>query len=172
MKTEAPSTGSSRIRHAASVLLIVLLSPVLLAFALAYLLSWFSFAVVLHLAIWVGWCSRGKSVLLVYSNSPIWQGYFETHILPRLGQRAVVLNWSERKNWPRFSSLAVLAFRCFGGDREFNPLAVVFRPFRLRRTFRFWQPFKQLKHEKPEAVEAMTMNLFAFLEGTAGKILA
>ena len=53
------------------------------------------------------------------------------------------MNWSQRKRW-RFS-IARLAFHHFGGNREFNPIAVVFRPFRRTRTFRFWLPFKELK---------------------------
>lgn len=146
--------------------MVILLLPLLLLAGICLIL----YGLALHLAIWLWWCTRGKYVLLVYSNSPVWQNYFETQIVPRLGPRAVVLNWSERKKWPRFGSLAVMAFRCFGGGREFNPLAVVFRPFRLRRTFRFWSPFKEFQHGKPEAVETMTTNLFTFLDGTAGKI--
>jgi hypothetical protein len=172
MRGQTLSTSGVKLSQLPIVLLIVLLSPVLVAYAVVFLLLWLAFASLLHLAIWVWWCPRGKSVLLVYSNSPVWQEYFETEIVPRLGPRAVVLNWSERKKWPRFGSLAVMAFGCFGGGREFNPLAVVFRPFRLRRTFRFWGPFKEYKHGKPEAVETMTLNLFALLDGTAGKILA
>lgn len=172
MKAETASTSGQRTRHYALVLLILLLSPLLIACALVFLIVWLAFAVVLHFAIWVWWCPRGKSVLLVYSNSPTWQDYFESQVVPRLAGRAVVLNWSERKTWPRFPSLAVLACRCFAGEREFNPIAVVFRPFRLRRTFRFWGPFKEFKHGRPEAVETMTVNLFAFLDGTASKIPA
>jgi hypothetical protein len=50
----------------------------------------------------------------------------------------------------------VLAFWYFGGSREFNPLAVVFRPLRLPRVFRFYEPFREFKHGKTEAVENMT----------------
>src|SRR5438034_2962465 len=99
------------------------------------------FGLLLHIAIWLMWCTRGKNVLFVYSNSPVWQSYVEQNILPLLPRNAIVLNWSERKTWHRFS-LAAMAFQFFGGDREFNPLAVVFRPLRLSRTFRFWSAFK------------------------------
>lgn len=107
----------------------------------------------LHLVIWCCWCVRGRDILVVYSDSPTWQDYFEQNILPLLGERAVVLNWSRRREW-RFS-LATIAARHFGGRREFNPLAVVFRPFRLTRTFRFWKPFKDDKHGRPEALQRM-----------------
>jgi hypothetical protein len=107
----------------------------------------------LHLAIWYCWCLRERDILLVYSDSPVWHDYIEQNVLPLLGRRAVVLNWSHRREW-RFS-LATIAARHFGGRREFNPLAVVFRPFRLTRTFRFWQPFQDYKHGRPEALQRM-----------------
>jgi hypothetical protein len=50
-------------------------------------------------------------------------------------------------------------FYYFGGRREFNPLAVVFHPWRRGKTFRFFQPFRELKHGKPEALEKMTAEL-------------
>jgi len=37
----------------------------------------------------------GRDILLVYSDSPIWHDYIEERILPHLGERAVVLNWSQ-----------------------------------------------------------------------------
>ncbi|HSA94040.1 MAG TPA: hypothetical protein VLE48_13580 [Terriglobales bacterium] len=126
---------------------------------------------VLYLAIWAWWCPRGKRVLLVYSDSPIWRDYFDAKVLPRLGDQAVVLNWSERKRWPRFTSLAVNAFHYFAGYREFNPLAVVFRPFRPRRIYRYWQPFREYRQGKPEAVETMTESLFALLDERTEEML-
>jgi hypothetical protein len=47
--------------------------------------------------------------------------------------------------------------------REFNPLAVVFRPFRPARVFRFWQPFREWNHGKREALERLEYELFAYL---------
>ena len=55
---------------------------------------WLAAAIVLQLIVWVTWCSRGRYALLVYSNSPIWQEYFEQHVLPAIGGRGEVLNWS------------------------------------------------------------------------------
>ena len=45
------------------------------------------------------WQSQGRDLLLVYSNSPNWKRYVEETWLPRWGNRAVVLNWSERQTW-------------------------------------------------------------------------
>ena len=72
-----------------------------------------------------------------------------------------MLNWSERKKW-KFS-LATLAFRHFGGDREFNPMGLIFRPFRWVKTFRFFKPFRDLKHGKPDALQKMEAEFFAAL---------
>ena len=137
--------------------LFILLSPLILVGAILYGLS----GLVLYVAIWLGWCLRGRHVLLVYSDSPLWHEYIEKEILPRLEGRAVVLNWSERKRWK--NSLAVLAFRRFGGWRAFNPLVVVFRPFQFAKVFRFFEPFQEFKHGNSEMVEKMKTELFEAL---------
>lgn len=43
--------------------------------------------------------ARGHDVLLVYSDSPAWRPYIEQKLLPHIGRRAIVLNWSERNRW-------------------------------------------------------------------------
>lgn len=123
------------------------------------LILWFVFSVVLHMRIWRRWCRHGKDVLFVYSNSPIWHDYLTERVIPRIEHRAVILNWSERKQWPR--SLARSAFELFRGTREFNPMAVVFRPYRRTRTFRFYQPFRDFKHGKTKPLEELERDFFA-----------
>ena len=147
------------------LLMFAILSPIilpLLVFALTFHLLAGLF---LYPAIWLCWCLRGRFVLFVYSNSPIWQEYVEENILPRLGQCAVVLNWSDRSRWKR--TLAVMAFRYFGGYRQYNPMALVFRPFRFARQFRFFESFREFKHGKPEAVLRMQTELLASVEAIA-----
>jgi hypothetical protein len=75
-------------------------------------------------------------------------------ILPRLPENSVVLNWSNHGQWPRFS-VPVLLFRAFAGSREFNPIALVFERFSLVARYRFWQPFRDLKHGRPEALRML-----------------
>jgi hypothetical protein len=151
---------------AIAILILVVLSPLVLVGVLFYALS----GLVLYLAIWLLWCLRGRYVLFVYSDSPIWREYIEREVLPRLEGRAVVLNWSERKRWRK--TLAVFAFRYFGGYRAFNPLAVVFRPFHFAKTFRFFEPFQEFKHGKPEKVEQMQTELFELLRAIDGEQIA
>ncbi|MGB8983865.1 MAG: hypothetical protein WCC12_18490, partial [Anaerolineales bacterium] len=97
----------------------------------------------------------------VYSDSPTWKDYIERETLPRLGKRAVILNWSERRNWK--TSLPVLAFRTFGGYRNFNPIGIVIRPFRCAKTYRFFEAFKEFKQGDRGKVEKISMELFKTL---------
>lgn len=131
----------------------------LLAVAIPTLIAYLLWGLALHLVVWLSWLPRGKNVLLVYSNSPLWRDYLESRVLPHLVGQAVILNRSERKKWGRRFSLPVLIFYYFGGRREFNPLAVLFHPWRWGKTCRFFQPFQELKHGKPEALEKMTAEL-------------
>ena len=112
----------------------------------------------LYLIIWALWNTRGKDILFVYSDSPIWQEYVETQILPRIASRAVILNWSQRKKWRL--SFARFVFINFGGYRAFNPLGVVFHPWCKGKVFRFWQPFRDYKHGNTAALEKMQKEFF------------
>jgi len=120
----------------------------------SYALLWLS----LHAAIWLCWNARGRDVLFVYSDSPVWHAHIEERFLPYLDRRAVVLNWSERNRWRL--SLGRVAFSFFGGSREFNPLAVVFRPFRRTHTFRFWAAFRDMKRGRPERLQTVEQKFF------------
>jgi hypothetical protein len=141
-------------------LLLVLLPLVMVAIVL-----WLVAAVLLQLVVWLTWCPRGRYVLVVYSNSPIWQEYFEAHVLPAVSSRGVVLNWSDRKRWQY--SLPVSLFRLFGGTRDFNPLAIVFQPLTWPRRFPFYRAFQAFKHGRPEEVERIRRELLELLDELA-----
>lgn len=142
--------------------LAVLLSPILLPIIIVLLLLLAVLLpltyLLLYLVIWSFWLTRGKDVLFVYSDSSIWRDYMLTEMLPLVESRAVVLNWSQRSMWKRWS-LRVLAFRLFGGRKAFNPLIVVFRPFRLARKFRFWPAFREWKQGNKQAVEKLKVEI-------------
>jgi hypothetical protein len=59
--------------------------------------------------------------------------------------------------------LPVLAFQYFGKDRNFNPMAIVFRPFHLVKTYRFYEAFKDFKHGNTREVEEIKRALFETL---------
>jgi hypothetical protein len=61
----------------------------------------------------------------------------------------------------------VTLFRFFGGTRQFNPLAIVFRPFSWPRRFRFYGPFQAFKHGRPDTVEDMRRDLLHVLDRLA-----
>ena len=141
---------------------IVMLLPLILPLALISLALYWGHKMALYMLVWTLWLPRGKDILVVYSDSPIWHEYMTNEVLPLLQERAVVLNWSERNRLPR-SSLRVRVFHCFGGSREFNPLVVMFHPFRRARTFRFWLPFKDWKRGYREPVERLRQELLSVL---------
>jgi hypothetical protein len=137
-------------------LLVIVLSPILIIVIILYLL----WGTILSIAIWLTW--QKQRVLFVYSDSPIWKDYIEREILPHIQDRAVILNWSERRNWE--NSLEVMAFRYFGGYRNFNPIGIVFHPFRFVKTYRFFEAFKEFKHGDRKRVEEIKKELFDALE--------
>jgi hypothetical protein len=149
---------SQRLTNAVLVVLLLPFVPLVLVVVLLHLL----YRIALYLLVWSFWLPRGRDILFVYSDSPIWQEYMVTEVLPLVQRRAVVLNWSERKRWRRWS-LGVAVFHHFGEGREFNPLVVLFRPVRLAKVFRFWVPFKDWKHGYREPVERLRQELLSAL---------
>jgi hypothetical protein len=146
-------------------LVIVLLPAIIVALVL-----WLAAALLLLAVVWLTWCTRGRYALVVYSNSPIWQEYFERRVLPDLSGRVTVLNWSERRGWR--VSLPVLLFRVFGGTREFNPIALVFQPFRWPRRFRFYRAFLSFKHGRRDEVETVRAEFLTALNRVAKRSVA
>ena len=148
--------NSSRITRLLPFLLLLVFSPLIVA----VLAIWLMTALILYILVWTLWCPRGKDILFVYSDSPVWHDYLEQQILPQIKARSVVLNWSDRRHWLRRLSLPSMVFRFFGGSREFNPLAVHFPPLRRHRTFRFWQAFKDRKHSRPDTLKRIEDDFF------------
>ena len=143
-------------RRLGKVLVLVGLLPLLILFGSLYLL----WSLILSTAIWLTWGRR--RALFVYSNSPIWHDYLEQHVLPRIAEHCRILNWSERASW-NGASLAVIAFDHFAGSRDFNPVVMVFRPFRPVSVFRYYQPFRKFKLGDPRPVEALNRKVFEAL---------
>ncbi len=141
---------------------LILFSPLWIALLIFGLVLYFAFGTSLYMAIRLSWLPRGKNTLFVYSNSPIWQAYMLEQVLPPIRKRAVVVNWSDRKQWKKWS-LSTLAFRYFRGRRNFNPLVIVFKPLQTAKTFRFWEPFKEWKHGNAELVESLRREVFRTL---------
>ena len=151
-----PRQPASRIRVVLGILLFLVALPIIICGLLVYAFC----AALLHLIVWL---YRRPYVLFVYSESPLWQPYIEQHILPKLPRQATVLNWSQRRHWKSWW-LSSLCFGLFAGQREFNPLAIVVRPFRRRRTFRFFQAFRDFKHGSRAALAQVEAEFFGYLK--------
>jgi len=139
------------------------------------------------------WSPQGKVGLIVYSNSPNWKDYIEATWLPRVADKTVVLNWSDRQHWSREYPLEAKLFRAYAGTKEFNPIAIIFtgppvRPiaerwaalcsgaildavlfshYPEREVIRFRQPFKDFKHGRDRALRQAEERMFAAID--AGK---
>jgi hypothetical protein len=159
-KTRERSSWRERAYRARFAVVVIAFIPLILLSLLVYAL----YAVLLRVAVWTLWNTRGTYVLFVYSDSPVWKPYIEQNIVPKLPSNSVILNWSERRRWPRWS-LATMLFWHFGGRREFNPLAVVIRPLEWGETFRFWQAFRDYKHGKPAKLAQVAAAFFRALAG-------
>ena len=152
-----------RLKRIAIAVLVVLLLPVLLVYVAVYVLCRLASGTVLRLWFWRAHASRGRPVLFVYSESPNWQPYIEANILPRIRDRAVILNWSERRLWPSASLWEARFFNRFAGDREFNPIALVYRAPGRVKTVRFHKAFLDFKHGKESALRAAEAELFSLV---------
>jgi hypothetical protein len=141
-----------------SLPLLLLILPVLLLCAVFY----WMYRITLYFLIWLSWLRNGKNVLFIYSDSPIWHEYMTTQILPLVENRAVVLNWSERKSWKKWS-LAVRVFHLFSSGNDFNPAVMLFRPFRSAESFQFFSAFKEWKHGNTKKVERQRSELMRAL---------
>jgi hypothetical protein len=126
--------------------ILILTSPLWLPLLLVALVAMLIRVAALYAIVWLWWIGRApRRVLFVYSDSPHWKQHVETNILPKLPPHSVILNWSERARWRRFS-LPVLLFHCFAGRKEFNPIGLLFGRFTMAERYRFWQPFQDAKH--------------------------
>ena len=158
MSREPETTG----RRVLRLTLIAFLLPFILPLAILGLVLQVLNKAVVYLLVWVSWLPRGKDVLYVSSDSPIWKEYMEAEIFPLVAERAVVLSWSARSKWPKWS-FAVRVFHTFGGRRNFNPMVVLFRPFRRTRIFRFLPAFQGRKHGNNASIEQLRRDLMQAL---------
>ena len=148
-----------RVFTTALMVLIILLLPLIVVAGCLAMLVFVFYRISLYLLVWSCWCTRGRNVLLVYSESPLWYDDIRATVIPKLPGSSNVLNWSQRRTW-KWYQLSVHVARHFGGNREFNPIVVIFRPFRPAKIFRFWSAFKDQKHGKTETLVSLKREMF------------
>jgi hypothetical protein len=140
------------------LILVALLSPIIIPLAIIWLILHILNIGVVYLLVWGLWLPKGKCFLYVSSDSAIWKDYMESEIFPLVSERAVTLNWSARKQWSKWS-FTVHVFRTFGRGRDFNPMVVLFQPFRGATIFRFLPAFKEYKGGSNLALERLRRDL-------------
>src|SRR6266508_4452772 len=156
---------ASKVRQAFLVAVAVLTAPLWLAALFVMVVGRLVQVVALYAFVWfwwIGWARR--RVLFVYSDSPNWKEYLEANILPKLPANTVVLNWSNRAQWPKLS-VPVILLGCFAGERDFNPIGLVFERFDIVERYRFWQAFRDAKHGHSETLRLVETK---FLDHVAG----
>lgn len=88
------------------------------------------------------WLPSGKDVLIVYGEAASSRERMK-QLLPLLGARSELLNWSERKLWKRWSVASqVFRFYSFLGPEPFRlesslPVMFIFKAFYWPQTFSF-----------------------------------
>ena len=140
-------TAGDRNRDWLVLVLVVLLSPLLLAFlfvrgSVHVLCSGVFYATV--------WARHERWVVFVYSDSPKWKTFVESRLLPELTPSATVLNRS--RSWSR-RSLAARVWRHFGGRTNYYPMGFVFQRGKRVQRFRFFRPFQDAWHGNDAALE-------------------
>ena len=152
---------NSKLRRTFLLVLVVITAPLWLLLAAVAVLAHVVRQAALYAIVWSWWVGpASRRILFVYSDSSNWKEHVEQVILPRLPDDSVVLNWSQRRQWPRFE-VSIWLFRVFAGSREFNPIGLVFERFRLVARYRFWGPFREMKHGRPDSLRRLEERFFA-----------
>jgi hypothetical protein len=72
--------------------LLIALAPILVPLIIFWLLAFAVLVPVLYLllyfTIWLCWVTRGRDILFVYSDSPVWRDYMLSEMLPLVENRA------------------------------------------------------------------------------------
>ncbi len=153
-----------RIKTIGLVALFAFSLPLLVVWVVVYLVWFFVWGAILRVWFWRKYAAQGRPLFFVYSESPNWQSYVEANILPRVEDHAVVLNWSERSLWPSTSPWESRFFHRFAGNRDFNPLALVFCRGGRIKAVRFHKAFLDFKHGKDSGLRAAEAELFALID--------
>jgi hypothetical protein len=144
-------------------ILFCLMAVLAAIWVVVFLFFAFLIRLVVILLVWVLWLPAGKDVLFVYSESPNWEEYLQSKVIPKVEHRAHLLNWSERKKWRVWKSMPVLVFHLFAGQRNMNPMALCFRFARWPKAFRFLQPLEDFKHGDDGALLRMLEDFYDYI---------
>jgi hypothetical protein len=111
----------------------------------------------------IRWSPEGKHILFVYSESRYWQEYIESNIVPSIKNKAVFLNGSKRSEWKKNMPLEAKAVSHWGGDLEFNPIAIVFASNQKVKIIHFYKAFEDFDHGKHKLLKEKEAELYRYL---------
>jgi hypothetical protein len=122
-----------------SIVLYVALSPLIYLYGL-----------LLCPMVWIEWEKDGKDLLIIHAENAHSTDCME-RLSPLISKRAVLLNWSQRKLWDRWT-LPVQLFEVFGPHgmpEQFTehslPSVIVFKQLRRPKRFTFGERSKDLE---------------------------
>jgi hypothetical protein len=105
------------------------------------------------LLVWRKWFPEGRFVLMCYSDDPLWKGYIEDNVLPKIREYAYALDCSPGAGaagaggagpMKMGAPLPVKLMRAFTGRGVSVPFAVVFKPYFETETIPFADGFAAL----------------------------
>ena len=128
---------------------IVSISVLSVLLYIAFLPLAYLYGLLLRPMVWIEWEKRGHDVLVIETESDHSRQWM-ARLSPLITNRAVHLNWKQRKTWDRWS-LPVQLFELFGPHgkpEQFTelslPAVIVFRQLRRPKTFTFGSRPKDL----------------------------
>lgn len=162
------------------ILGLILLLPLILLAVLFFLVPWLYARFIqrprLLREVKNKWLPQNKFILFVYSDNELWKDYAEKYIIPKIAANAVILNWSNRRDWINSNSLEARLFRNFQYGREwiwrqnirmggqnYNHMAIVFKPWSQPKVINFYKALKDYKFGKDEKLKTVESELYAYL---------
>lgn len=147
-----------------------LLQPVFYAIFVLFILLYaalsplvYFYGLLLCPMVWIEWEKQGKDVLVIQAESEHSREWM-TRLSPLISNRAVILNWGQRKLWDRWS-LPVQLYQVFGPHgmperfTEFSlPSVILFRQLRRPKTFTFGTRAKDLETRLEQLRAALDLN--------------
>ena len=158
-----------------AVVFFILCLPIIIPVSIFFILLSLIESTFLILLVRINWIPRGKNTLFVYSQSPVWKDYIEKNIIPKISSQSIIMDWSERKSFNEWS-LEYGVFKFWTGVRkhtikskakwsgtDYNPIAIIFKPWWSPKVIRFWDAFKDYKHGHGQKLQELENELFNLL---------
>ena len=101
----------------------------------------------------------GQWILLSYTQSAVWAPYLENEVIPRLGDACIAIDRTQ-PDWKERFPVEARAIDHWGGNRSYNPLAILIPRWGMVKTVRFFEAFRAKKHGKygPLATEVARLS--------------